>query len=334
MAANPEDVFDDKHNVDVVQEGDEGASDTGSDEIEVEVDDDYEEEVEEEVVEPELVTPSKKSKRRSATPGKVEPSEKVKNMEIKSPETIAKGAGPTLSPTKNPFPTFGAWTEKTLSTIEIAVPMLTGKNETTNELTRSTRPEARYWKAPIVFKYGNYTSETLRFDNVPIPYHTGKGYGSGFIYLCLPGFASKVFAEACKTRRPTRVTEKSLEPDANRWWKVANDVEESVGVINKATGRFHKKSLEAIFDATNAGVTANVTVSFMFKAATDSKEALKPTTQGSISISLERAVINETDVNVQLPVRIVRKKTKIEPAATSKDIASDKLMERLNALGL
>ena len=39
--------------------------------------------------------------------------------------------------------------------------MLTGKNEATNELTRSTRPEARYWKAPISFKFGNFTSETI-----------------------------------------------------------------------------------------------------------------------------------------------------------------------------
>ena len=67
--------------------------------------------------------------------------------------------------------------------MEISYPILTGKNETTNELTRSTRPEARYWKTPISFNHGNFTSETMRFDNVHIPFHTGVGYGSGYIYI-------------------------------------------------------------------------------------------------------------------------------------------------------
>ncbi|KAK0100520.1 hypothetical protein ONS95_006981 [Cadophora gregata] len=233
-----------------------------------------------------------------ATPGKVKPTEEVKNMKMSSPQTTAgtKAKGQGLPSNKNPFTTYGSWTEDTMSQIEIVVPVLTGKNESTNELTRSTKPEMRYWKAPIVFKYGNYTSTTMPFDNVQIPYHTGKGYGSNFVYICLPGFAASKFSEAAKVRRPTVVNEKSLQPDRNRWWKVANKVEESFGVVNAETKRFQKKSLEVIFDATNSGISASVILSFMSKANTDSMEPLKPTTSCTISINLERAFY----INVRL----------------------------------
>jgi len=267
-------------------------------------------------------------------PGRVTPSKEVKNMKLGSPESVKNVKKSGLPANKNPFTTFGAWTPETMSEIEIVVPVLTGKNESTNELTRATKPEARYWKAPIVFKYGNFSSTTIRFDNVHVPFHTGKGYGSSFIYLCLPGFAAERFAEACKSRRPTVVTEKSLQPDRNRWWKVANKVEDSFGVVNGETKKFMKKSLEVIFDATNSGITASVVLSFMFKASTDSMEPLKPTTSGAIAVNLERGFISATDVNVEMPVRINRNKQKADPTAVSRDVADDALMKRLAELGL
>jgi hypothetical protein len=280
-----------------------------------------------------LKTPSKVP---GKAPGKVTPSKAVKDMKMATPENVSKGKTKyqTLPANKNPFTTFGAWSEDTLSQIEILMPALTGKNESTNELTRSTRPEARYWKAPIVFKYGNFTSTTMRFDNVPIPFHTGKGYGSNFIYLCLPGFVADKFSEAGKSRRPTVVNEKSLQPDRNRWWKVANKVDDSFGIINGRTNKFQRKSLEVIFDATSSGITASVVLSFMFKASTDSMEPLKPTTSGTIAVNLERGFISATDVNVEMPVRINNRKTKADPTAVSRDVADDSLIKRLAELGL
>lgn len=310
---------------------DHGAAATYKEEEEIEITD-GEYKVEKEEPEKRALSLKPRTPRSSSgTPGKVEPSKQVKDMKLKSPEALARSPLPT---NKNPFPIFGAWTEATMSEIEIIVPVLTGKNESTNELTRESKPEARYWKAPIVFKHDNFTSTTLRFDNVPIPYHTGKGYGSNFIYLCLPGFAADKFAETGKTRRPAVVTEKSLQADKNRWWKVANGVNESFGVINSETKKFHKKSLETIFDGTNSGVTATVILSFSVKASTDSKEPLKPTTSSSISIVLERAYLEDTDLNVQMLVRINTKKQRSEPSATVRDIASEKLMKRLAELGL
>lgn len=309
---------------------------TYEEEEEVEITDDEDDEVNGESYEDTTTvsTPTPNSTRQ--TPGKVEPAQQVKDMKMSSPEAIAsgKGKGHALPTNKNPFTTYGNWTDNTMSQIDIVVPVLTGKNESTNELTRSSKPEMRYWKAPIVFKYGNFTSTTIRFDNVHIPYHTGKGYGSSFIYLCLPGFAGSRFSEAAKVRRPTVVNEKSLLPDRNRWWKVANKVEDAFGVVNAETKKFQKKSLEVIFDATNAGITASVVLSFLFKASTDSLEPLKPTTTGTISVVLERGFISSTDVNVEMPVRVNTKKVKSDPSAISADVADDALMKRLAELGL
>ena len=148
------------------------------------------------------------------------------------------------------------------------MPVLTGKKESTNQLTRESRPEARYFKALIVPKYGNFTSTAPRFEKVPIPFHTGKGYGSSFVYLCLPGFVANKFAEAGKTRRSTLVAEfKSLKPERNRWWRVPINMEDSFSVMDKVTKKFYKKNLEVIFDGANSGITASVIPSFLFKAS-------------------------------------------------------------------
>ncbi|KAG9242102.1 hypothetical protein BJ878DRAFT_556377, partial [Calycina marina] len=182
----------------------------------------------------------------SSAPGKVTPSKKVESLKMESPESVsmARGKSIGLPFRKNPFTTFVAWTRGTMSQIDISEQARVQVLEGTNR-----------------FKYGNYTSTTLRFDNVHIPFHTSKGYGSNFVYLCLPGFAADQFAEAGKIRRPTVAHEKSLQPDNNRWWKVANNVDESFGVINADTKRFQKKSLEVIFDATRSGINARRRVS-------------------------------------------------------------------------
>jgi hypothetical protein len=287
-----------------------------------------------EVTEPSPAASPARTPAKPKTPGKVKPSTEVKNMDMRSPQTAPapKPRGVTLNPNSNPFPSFGNWTPETLSEIEISFPILTGKNETTNELTRSTKPEARYWKAPVVFKFGNFVSETIRINNVHSPFHTGKGYGSSYVYLCLPGFLGTAFAEAGKRRAPTKVVENSLVPDSQRWWKIANNVENSFGVITNS--KFVSKSLETIFDATNNGISCSVILNFKCKAATTEKEPLRPTSIRTVSVEVVRAFINEMDLSVQMPTRVNREKPKKAPVANSGDVASDSLMKRLSELGL
>jgi hypothetical protein len=294
------------------------------------------EEVEEEVEEEdddaeaaELVAPPKKK----SSPGKVVPSKAVKDMAMGSP-TSGPRVKKSLDPTRDPFSTVGDWTEKSFSEIKIIFTSLTHKNESTNDLTRENRPEARYWKGPISFNYSSFSSQTLRFNNVQIPYYGGKGYGSSFVYIGLPGFVGSAFADAGKVLRPTVVQERSLVPDPQRWWKIANNVEGCFGSLDGRTGKFFAKSLATIFASTGKGVTANIVVKFNVKASTDEKQVLKPATPCTIAVEVVRAYIASVNVDIPAPTKAVRTKAKIEPLATSSDVATDDLKRDLAAMGL
>lgn len=294
-------------------------------EVEEEEGEQEEEVEEEEEAEPQTPTPVKKS-----GPGKVNPSKAVKNMKLESPSTRAGG----LTPAKNPFTSMGKWTPQAFQEIDIQFPILGAKNESTNDLTRDSKPEARYWKAPLKFSYATYTSETIRIDNVHVPYHNGRNYGDGFIYVCLPEFMATRMAEVGKARRPTVTGENSLQADPNRWWKIANNVTDKIGTISPVDKKFHAKSLSATFEGSGKGVTLSIVARFIIKASTEEKSSLKPTTTQRIVLEIERGYVGALDVDVQPPTRIMRNKQKSEPVATAADIASDALMKRLAELGL
>lgn len=279
------------------------------------------------------VGPGKKASAGATnSPGKVNPSEEVKSMKMRTPAETVSSAPATLPTDKNPFPSFGAWTEETFSKVEIVFPILNEKCETTNELTRKSRPESRYWKSPILFKYNGYTSDTLKFDLVRSPYHTAKNYGSDYVYLTLPSYMSGMFAQAGKSKYPTRVNEESLAPNTEIWWKIANRVSNSFGTLDKKN--FHVKSLETIFGTTNAGIGYSATLRFLCKASTPDNTPLKPTVVRNVAVEVVRAYINEVDIDVQMPSRVNKMKPVSEPIATSRDVASDSLMKRFSELGL
>lgn len=291
------------------------------------------EEVEEEVEEEELEendeapqpTPTPKN-----TPGRVNPSDDVKRMKLSSPSSQFS----TLTPAKNPFRGMGKWNPASFQEVDIQFPVFGPKSETTNDLTRQTRPEARYWKETLKFSYATYSSDTIRIDNVHIPYHNGRNYGEGFVYMCLPDFMAPRFSELGKIRRPTVTGENSLQPDPNRWWKIANNVTGKVGTINKSDDKFHATNLSTIFEGTGKGVTVNLVAKFLIKSSTDDKSPLRPTNPQRVVLEVERAYLEETDVDVQPPTRVMRSKPKTEPDATRRDVASDSLMKRLAQLGL
>jgi hypothetical protein len=156
-------------------------------------------------------------------------------------------------------------------------------------------------------------SETLRIDNVHIPYHSGPRYGTDFVYVCLPGFMSSAFAEAGKTRRPTVVNEPSLAPETNRWWKIINGVDRKIGAIDKDSSRFSPKSLSTILESTGKGLTVNIVARFMAKASTEDRQSLRPSTPQRITLEIDRAFIAAVDVDVQMPTRIPKTKEKPEP---------------------
>ena len=174
----------------------------------------------------------------------------------------------------------------------------------------------------------------MRFDNVHIPFYTGKGYGSNYVYLCLPGHVGKSFDDAGKSRAPTKVIEASLIPDGQRWWKIANNVQKHFDIVNQKTNMFHKKSLKTIFDSTSAGISCSVILRFYCKASTTDMNNIRLITVRTVSVEVVRAFITQIDINVQMPTTINREKTKVEPVTTAADVATDDLMKRLTDLGM
>lgn len=332
----------------------EGVDEEIEEEIE-EVEEEFEEELEEElddtdnVTEEEKDAPAKSTPAKpvsnkvapgKVTPGKVTPSKDVAKLKMKTPSSVASPIPSPqlksgLKPDKNPFPAYAEWNAADMEAIKISFPILSAKNETTNDLTRRSKPEARYWRAPITFSYGAFTSTTMKFSNVSVPYHTGSKYGTDYLYICLPKYVGDAFASAGKAVAPTRSTEVSLVPDNNRWWKILNNVTGKVGIVDPATKKFMPKSLDTIFTQSNAGMTLSMVLSFNCKASTGESSNITASTMRTISVELVRGFIEKIEQNIEGPMRVVaNKKSAHVPQATKADVASDDLLQRLSKLGL
>lgn len=273
-----------------------------------------------------------KEKTPSKSPGKVNPTDAVKNMKHSSPSSARPSPRYKFSPSSNPFDSFGQWDEKSIGEINIAFPHLATKNESTNDLTRTNAPENRYWKAPITFSYSTFKSETLRFDNVQIPFMPSKGYGKSFVYMCLPWSIAPAFGDAGKTIRPTIVHEAKLNNDEVRWWKPLNKIDEKFGII--VDNKFVVKPPQTIMASTGKGMIVNVVVRFVCKAHTEDKSPLLSTTVCTIGVELERAFIAEIGVDCQPPTRVQAGSGPKGPVATRRDVATDDLSRKLTEMGL
>lgn len=128
--------------------------------------------------------------------------------------------------------------------------------------------------------------------------------------------------------------EASLIPDGQRWWKIANNVQEHFDIVNQETKMFHKKSLKTIFDSTSAEISCSVILRFYCKASTTDINNIRPITVRTVSVEVVRAFINQMNINIQIPTRINREKAKVEPVTTAADVAIDDLMKRLADLGI
>jgi hypothetical protein len=123
------------------------------------------------------VTPEQNTPEQG-TPGKVFIPAPVLSMQMRSPET-------ELVTSKNTFEVTGVWTPSTLSSIKITYPTLSSDKETTNDLTRDNNPDKRFWKGGLTFRYANWTSDTIRFNNVSIPRGKGPKYGVSFVNMAV-----------------------------------------------------------------------------------------------------------------------------------------------------
>ncbi|KAN0068894.1 hypothetical protein V8E54_013063 [Elaphomyces granulatus] len=152
--------------------------------------------------------------------------------------------------------------------------------------------------------------------------------------MALPGFAAEIFSAAGKKTRPTIVNEKALQPDATRWWKTVNGLDGKFGKVS-TSGLFEPVSLEALVgDLGGRGVIVNVVGRFYAKASTDNKQSISSVTPQTLQFEVDRMYLTGISSDIEPPVRVSTKKDKPTPAMVKADIATDKLLQELAALGL
>jgi hypothetical protein len=143
-------------------------------------------------------------------------------------------------------------------------------------MTRATAPEKRFWKGGLTFKYGRWTSDVIRFNNVTIPNYNGNNYGKSYVYICLPGFAADIFQETGKKKCPTVTNERNLLLNQNRWWKIVNN---KFGKIS-SSGAFETISLHTLLTNSHGkGVTVDFVGSFSAKASTEDRQNITSVTR-------------------------------------------------------
>jgi len=257
--------------------------------------------------------------------GKVVPSPEVASLDL----TRGSGSNPAVNRLVD-----GNWNEKSFNSVNIVFPLLSSKDETTNELTRKNSPEKRFWKGTISFVDGLHTRNTIVIRGVGIPYHDNPKYGLDFVYLALPGYMAAHFAECGMKRRPTVANEKNLVADPNRWWKIANKVSDRFGIANPVKKTFERVALPTLFTSTNKGIICNVELRFLNKASTENEQSLTATVPQTIAVEVIRGYIVTTDVDIQGPTRIARNTETVKPSYSAADFATDTVMQRLASLGL
>lgn len=280
------------------------------------------EQVDYEDAEPQKGTPSTQavSSHTTVTQKTSTPRTAARSPQVLSAPPSSDDSSPRLDPHVDPFPMNGKWDPATLAAINIHFPTLNSRSETTNELTRSTAPEKRFWRGHISFSYLNFRSDVLRIEGVHIPLMQGPRYGTEYLYASCPRCIGDALANAGKSVRPTRIDEASLCPDSARWWKALDGVSNTFGSIDERTKRFFPRSLATIFEGTNRGVTVNLLARFVVKASTEDRSALRWDTAQSVSVEVICAYYVALDVDVQGPTKTKRSGPPRDAPATRNDV--------------
>lgn len=123
---------------------------------------------------------------------------------------------------KNPFTSSFVWDRDSFGQVTVEVPPIDHTHETTNEQTRNNNPDNRYWKAIISYTFNNYLSDTIRVENVAIPFTDARNYGSTCAYAAFPAWLREAIQKATRARRVTNVDDPTLTSNAEQWWKTIN----------------------------------------------------------------------------------------------------------------
>lgn len=206
----------------------------------------------------------------------------------------------------SPFHKIGSWDKETLANVCVQflkVPKICGNFEI----------------HPINFKNGLYSSDTLKINNVSIPFSSDKGYGHDYIYICLPDVIEELVKTNAARKFPNLIASKYYG-EAGEWWKPAYDIK---GVFKVADKNLicTPVSLEKILNHTKMGVRANIQAEFSVKRRLFSVENI-------IKVKILNAFITSTDVDAKLPTPVGI----IPGQPMPQDITSDDTMKILEQL--
>lgn len=220
----------------------------------------------------------------------------------------------------NPFEIVGIWTQSSLSTVAA---FFSPFYDTTHEMKKRKSPNTKYWKSSIEFAKGSYRSNTIRIDDVIIPYSPENEYGERHLYLCLPGTLTTLFKKAGSTYN-INVQETKLKGKPGEWWKTTYDIGNVFQVIDRNL-KSTPVSLIDIMNYTKKGVRANLRLEFFCRAVVEGPRNFDNNAEISILVKILSGFITSIGVDAERPVPCGSIKGKPLP----KDAASDDIIKLL-----
>ncbi|POS82897.1 hypothetical protein EPUL_006561 [Erysiphe pulchra] len=221
----------------------------------------------------------------------------------------------------NPFEIVGIWTQNSLSTVAA---FFSPFQDTTHQMKKRKSPNTKYWKSSIEFAKGTYRSNTIRIDEVIIPYSPENDYGDRHLYLCLPGTLTTLFKKAASIYK-INVQETKLKGKPGEWWKTTYDVGDVFQVIDRNL-KSTPVSLIDILNYTKKGVRANLRLEFFCRAVIEGPRDFDDNAEISIIVKILSGFITSIGVEAERPVPCGTIKGKPLP----KDAASDDIINLLS----
>ncbi|RKF63895.1 hypothetical protein OnM2_022022 [Erysiphe neolycopersici] len=221
----------------------------------------------------------------------------------------------------NPFEMVGMWTQSSLSTVAV---FFSSFYDTTHEMKKRKSPNTKYWKSSIEFAKGSYCSNTIRIDDVIIPYSPESEYGERHLYLCLPGTLTTLFKKAGSTYK-INIQETKLKGKPGEWWKTTYDVGDVFQVIDSNL-KSTPVSLIDVMNYTKKGVRANLRLEFFCRAVVEGPKNFDNNAEISILVKILSGFITSIGVDAERPVPC----GSIKGKPLQKDTASDDIIKLLN----
>ncbi|RKF83574.1 hypothetical protein GcM3_011008 [Golovinomyces cichoracearum] len=258
-------------------------------------------------------------------------SEGVEENQLGKEDELDELSDDELNTENNPsyFTTNGKWTTETLERVTAIIPRNDRFAEITSESNKKRKSNLRFWIAPIQFSKDNHQSDVIRVEDVKIPYCLETGYGTKFVYMCLPEDLRNLLINNKISDYNLNINESNLI-GAGGWWKHVSSVKNKFGYVSDGEKAFNPLSLKKFFDEFSAGLTATLYLRLVCKASTDRMKELDNNVQRNLKVEVLQAYITSIDKDITQPFR----RSPNVPKPLQKDVTPEKVKTQLFKMGL